>query len=130
MACHHTSANYLSLRASTPSLQILPCYGRLSRTLRLLLLLACALACGLLPFRTTLLPSVPCNKPWKRKNEDHVKIEKEDEEEEGEGGERMRMRMKNDVEKDSDRGEGCIQKSECGIQKGVHFMKIYDCEDK
>ena len=48
----------------------------------------------------------------------------------GEGGERMRMRMKNDVEKDSDRGEGCIQKSECGIQKGVHFMKIYDCEDK
>jgi hypothetical protein len=53
-------------------------------------LLACALTCGLLPFQTTLLPAIPCNKPWKRKNGDHVKIEKEEEgkevneEEEGE----------------------------------------------
>lgn len=38
--------------------------------------------------------------------------------------------MKNDVEKDSDGGKACIQKSERGLQRGAHYMKIYDCEDK
>jgi hypothetical protein len=43
---------------------------------------------------------------------------------------RKRGRIKNDVENDSDGGEGCIQKSARAIQRGVHYMKIYDCEDK
>jgi hypothetical protein len=61
-------------------------------------LLACALACGLLPFQTALLPAIPCKKPRKRNNEDHVKIEKEekkeeDEEKEGEEDEERRREV-------------------------------------